>query len=99
MNKEIKERYKKTKFAKGGGSCFECCDYEEMDTEIREFVQKEIEEAIKQERQRIIEEIKKLKVISPNVEPPKNKLSQNQIFIAGQMNVFMRLEDIIKNIK
>ena len=59
MNKEIKERYKKTKFAKGGGSCFECCDYEEMDTEIREFVQKEIEEAIKQERERIIEEIEK----------------------------------------
>ena len=71
MNKEIKERYKKTKFAKGGGSCFECCDYEEMDTEIREFVQKEIEEAIKQERERIIEEIEKQGVIISKGELPK----------------------------
>ena len=53
MKKEIEERYKKTKFAKGGGSCFECCDYEEMDIELREFVQEEINKARQQERERI----------------------------------------------
>lgn len=63
------------------------------------YLSQAVIEVIEQERERIIEEINKLKVISPNVEPPKNRLSQNQIFIAGQMNVFMRLEDIIKNIK
>ena len=28
--KERREEFEKTKFAKGGGSCFECCDYEGM---------------------------------------------------------------------
>ena len=93
MNKEtIKEKFEEfVKESKTLGFDERSGDF----VEVLSFIEK----LIQQERERIIEEIKKLKVISPNVEPPKNKLSQNQIFIAGQMNVFMRLEDIIKNIK
>ena len=58
MNKEKwEERYNKTKFAKSGGACFECCEYEKMDTELRGFIQWEIEQALQQERERIIEEL------------------------------------------
>jgi len=42
----------------------------------------------------IIEKLKQLKVIIPEKEPSKNKLSQNQIFCAGQMNMLMRVRDI-----
>lgn len=33
-NLELKEKIKQTKFFKNGGSCFECCEYEEMCEEI-----------------------------------------------------------------
>ena len=39
------------------------------------------------------------KVITPTVEPPQNKLSQNQIFAGGQMNMLLRIEEVINKIK
>lgn len=42
---DIEEEFNKTKFAKGGGSSFECSDYEGMDTELRAFLKKHIEKA------------------------------------------------------
>jgi len=33
----MEESFEKTKFAKGGGTCFECCDYEGMYTELKEL--------------------------------------------------------------
>lgn len=46
--------------------------------------------------QKAIREIKALKVITPSVEPPKNHLSQNQIFAGGQMNMLVRMGEIIE---
>ena len=36
--KEILEKFKSSKFAKEGGSCFECCDYEEMYADLKQFI-------------------------------------------------------------
>jgi hypothetical protein len=33
-----KEEFDKTKFAKNGGSCFECCDYEEMKKDLQYLI-------------------------------------------------------------
>jgi len=46
--------------------------------------------------QKIIKEIKNLKVITPTIEPPPNKLSQNQIFAGGQTNMILRTIEIIE---
>jgi len=35
------------------------------------------------------------KVITPTVEPPPNNLSQNQIFAGGQMNMLLRVTDLL----
>ena len=45
--------------------------------------------------QRTIRELRALKIIEPKTEPPKNKLSQNQIFAAGQVNMLVRVNDVI----
>lgn len=37
---DFKKEFEKTKFVIEGGSCFECCDYEEMRTEIWQFIEK-----------------------------------------------------------
>jgi len=46
--------------------------------------------------QKAVREIKNLKVIIPTIEPPPNKLSQNQIFAGGQMNMLVRMAEIIE---
>lgn len=60
MKEEVKEKiekeFEKTKFAKGGGSCFECCDYEEMYDDLLESLFK----ALKTERDEFREKIEKL---------------------------------------
>lgn len=40
--KEREEAFKQTKFAKGGGACFECCDYEGMYTDLLTFHQESL---------------------------------------------------------
>jgi len=34
---DIEKEFKKTKFGKNGGGCFECCEYEEMYSDILSF--------------------------------------------------------------
>jgi hypothetical protein len=46
--------------------------------------------------QKAIREIKKLKIITPTIEPPPNRLSQNQIFAGGEMNMLIRMNEIIE---
>ena len=46
--------------------------------------------------QKTVREIKALKVITPTIEPPPNRLSQNQIFAGGQMNMLVRMGEIIE---
>ena len=45
------------------------------------------------------EELKKrigwLKIITPIVEPPPNNLSQSQIFASGQVNMLMRVREVL----
>ena len=39
INQQLKDKFAHTKFAKEGGSCFECCDYEGMYDDLLEFIQ------------------------------------------------------------
>jgi len=38
------------------------------------------------------------KIITPTVEPPPNGLSQNQIFAIGQMNMLLRVFDLLESL-
>lgn len=49
----IEKEFKKTKFAKGGGVCFECCDYEGMYDDLLSFIRKLLSQAREEERQNI----------------------------------------------
>ena len=46
--------------------------------------------------QKAIREIRNLRVITPTVEPPPNRLSQNQVFAGGQMNMLLRATEVIE---
>lgn len=37
-NKDMEREFEETLFAKGGGSCFECCDYEGMYNDLKSFL-------------------------------------------------------------
>jgi len=50
--------FEKTKFAKGGGCCFECCDYEGMYNDLKDFIRQLLETAKQQERARIMKELR-----------------------------------------
>jgi hypothetical protein len=51
--KDSDKRLAKTKFAKSGGSCFECCDYESMYSELKSFLHQELDRARKEIRKEI----------------------------------------------
>jgi len=55
-----------------------------------------IQQAIAEERARVRENLPK--VITPTVEPPPNNLSQNQIFAGGQMNMLLRVTDLLASL-
>ena len=44
--KDFDKEFSKTKFAKNGGSCFECCDYEEMYDELKQFFHSQLEKIL-----------------------------------------------------
>lgn len=50
------ERLRKTALFRMGGSCFECCEYEEICEDMACFVNREIQSAVEAERRRISEE-------------------------------------------
>ena len=52
INKEA-ERLKETKFAKEGGSCFECCDYDGMYADLEVFLTHSLLNLIKEVREEI----------------------------------------------
>lgn len=58
-------------------------------------------ELLESQRKEIVEEIiaNMPKVITPTVEPPPNKLSQNQIFAGGQTNMAMRVMELLTKLK
>lgn len=55
-----------------------------------------------QEIFKIIEEplkaIETLQILTPDVEPPPNSLTQNQVFAAGQMNMIMRVREHVDEV-
>jgi hypothetical protein len=53
-----REKFRNTKFAKGGGACFECCDYEAMYSELEALFASEIAAATARERERCVGIIK-----------------------------------------
>ena len=52
-----------------------------------------IDQAIAEERKSVRENLPK--IITPTVEPPPNNLSQNQIFASGQINMLLRVYDVL----
>ena len=66
-----------------------------------ETVRNFIEQIVKQEKLKVLEEVEERipHSITPDKEPPKNKLSQNQIFGAGQMNMALRTTELLQALK
>ena len=65
--------------------------------EVEIWFEKKLREV---EAQAVAEEMAKVrenlpKVIMPTVEPPPNNLSQNQIFASGQINMLLRVYDVL----
>jgi len=56
----------------------------------------ELAQAVVEERARVRENLPK--IITPTVEPPPNNLSQNQIFASGQMNMLLRVTDLLSSL-
>ena len=54
------------------------------------------EEAKIEERAMVMENLPK--IITPTVEPAPNKLSQNQIFASGQINMLLRVTDLLASL-
>ena len=44
---DVMQEFHKTKFAREGGSCFECCDYEGMMEDLKSFICSAMARAVK----------------------------------------------------
>ena len=55
MKQNWEKQFDETKFAKGGGCCFECCDYEGMYLDLKSFI-------ASQRQQAVIEVLEKIKL-------------------------------------
>jgi len=64
--------------------------------ELKIFLADELAIARAEERERVRENLPK--IITPTVEPPPNNLSQNQIFASGQMNMLLRVFDLLSSL-
>ena len=79
-----------------GGDDFGCVDATELKSAIKQTFSTSIAQAIAEERERLRENLPK--IITPTVEPPPNNLSQNQIFASGQMNMLLRVTDLLSSL-
>jgi hypothetical protein len=75
INKSL-EAYQNTKFAKGGGACFECCDYEGMDIELRDFLQSSQIELLKAVLEELEPQFIELMVRLDKAENPEDLTGQ-----------------------
>lgn len=68
-----------------------------------ERLQKAYDQGYADARREVMMEVKeaisKLKIITPEREPPRNKLTQNQIFAGGQINMLVRLNDALATLR
>ena len=60
---------------------------------LKDLFSTSITQAIAEERERLRENLPK--IITPTVEPSPNNLSQNQIFASGQMNMLLRVTELL----
>jgi len=67
--------------------------------EMKDFIDKAVADERKEVMWEVRDAISKLKIITPEREPPKNKLTQNQIFATGQMNMLVRLNDVLATLR
>ena len=65
--------------------------------DLKSFLSKSIDLAVAEERERVRENLPK--IITPTVEPPPNNLSQNQIFASGQMNMLLRVTELLSSLQ
>jgi len=63
---------------------------------LKDLFSTSITQAIAEERERLRENLPK--IITPTVEPSPNNLSQNQIFASGQMNMLLRVTDLLSSL-
>ena len=63
---------------------------------FKSTMQEIITQTLAEERERVRENLPK--IITPTVEPPPNNLSQNQIFASGQMNMLLRVTDLLSSL-
>jgi len=72
----------------------------EMESTIADRINVEVNyaitQAIAEDRERVRENLPK--IITPTVEPSPNNLSQNQIFASGQMNMLLRVTDLLSSL-
>jgi len=68
-------------------------DLGEKTSKLENTLRQALEEIVVEDRKRVRENLPK--VITPTVEPPPNNLSQNQIFAGGQMNMLLRVTDLL----
>lgn len=66
---------------------------------LMRLINKLLADARKEVMLEVRDVISKLKIITPEREPPKNKLTQNQIFASGQMNMLVRLNDVLATLR
>jgi len=81
--KDFDKEFSKTKFAKNGGSCFECCDYEEMYDELKQFFHSKLE--------KILEEVRKC--------VPENESENGILYDMHSQGFNSCREQMIKNLK
>ena len=87
--KDFDKEFSKTKFAKNGGSCFECCDYEEMYDELKQFFNSKLE--------KILEDVMKC---VPEKDKTENILEEHSFARFGYIIGFNSCrEQMIKNLK
>lgn len=75
------EEFDKTKFATGGGSSFECSDYEGMYVELKSFLRTFYLEIIESVGEKIIDDIQKqvVKLSTPQGQIPKGWTEREHI--------------------
>jgi len=77
--------------------CEDLPDINAENVAIKSFLADSIHQAVAEERARVWGNLPK--IITPTVEPPPNGLSQNQIFAIGQMNMLLRVFDLLESLE
>jgi len=64
----LEDRFEKTRLSKEGGSCFECCDYEEIREDMLAFIKAELEANNKEWERRIKGMRRKIQITGDEID-------------------------------